>query len=130
MPVDRKSKKHAQLIKHGTAQAKTRMKPSFEKCSSCETTLIQVEKPAWRGSMSSKGITVLLHLMKKFIRSDRCFSKMPYHHSVSLIQSSPNFDQVCKQVGKKDIGTSTTTHSIFPSESSLTDKEACMKLTQ
>ena len=42
----RKSKKHAQLIKHGTAQATIRMKPSFEKCSSCETTLIQVEIPS------------------------------------------------------------------------------------
>ena len=99
----RKSKKHAQLIKHGTAQATIRMKPSFEKCSSCETTLIQVEIPSLAREHVIEGITVLLHLMKKFIRSDRCFSKMPYHHSVSLIQSSSIFDQVCKQVGKKDI---------------------------
>ena len=46
LQAGRKSKKHAQLIKHGTAQATIRMKPSFEKCSSCETTLIQVEIPS------------------------------------------------------------------------------------
>ena len=34
--------------------------------------------------MSSKGITVLLHLMKKLIRSDRCFSKVPFHYIVII----------------------------------------------
>ena len=73
--------------------------------------------------MSSKSITVLLHLMKTLFRSDHCFSKVPYHHRVSLMQSSSSFDQVCKQVRKKNIGTSTTTHSIFQLESTLTDKQ-------
>ena len=110
-------------------QAAIKMKPSHVQCPSCETTLNQVEIPK-----RAREHVIARHypftVREEIDPSDRYFLKMLYHHRISLMQSPSSFNQGCKQVENKAIGTFTTTHSVFQWESSLTDKEACVKLTR
>ena len=86
------------------------MNPLHAQCSSCEATLNQVEIPNRKRQ----------HVIERHYPNT--------HHEEIDPERRPLFFE--NAISQQSLFTSTTTHSIFQLESSLTDKEASVKLTR